>query len=40
LAAVAKDDAYGFIDYSGNPIIPFIYDYASSFSNGVAGECT
>ena len=32
LAAVKLNDNYGFIDYSGNEVIPFKYDFAWDFS--------
>ena len=36
--AVAKEinGRYGFIDRKGNPVIPFVYDEAGSFSEGLA----
>jgi len=36
LAGVKKWDKWGFIDIEGNEIIPFQYDYVSSFQNGIA----
>ncbi len=40
LYACSKDDLhFGFIDGSGNEVIPFIYDYAKPFSEGLAVIC-
>jgi tetratricopeptide (TPR) repeat protein len=36
LAGAKKWDKWGFIDIEGNEIIPFRYDYVSSFQNGIA----
>ena len=36
LAAVREDGKYGYIDKAGDVAIPFIYDSAESFSNGLA----
>lgn len=36
LAGAKKWDKWGFIDIEGNEIIPFQYDYVSSFQNGIA----
>lgn len=36
LAGVKKWDKWGFIDVEGNEIIPFHYDYVTSFQNGIA----
>ncbi len=36
LAGVKKWDKWGFVDIEGNEIIPFKYDYVSSFQNGIA----
>lgn len=35
LAAVKKWDKWGFIDIEGNEIIPFEYDFAGHFKNGI-----
>jgi len=37
--SVSKDGKYGFLDLSGNEIIPLIYDDAYSFSGGLAVAC-
>ena len=36
LAAVKQNDKWGYIDETGKTIIPFEYDYAFPFSEGVA----
>lgn len=36
LAAVKKDGKWGYIDMEGNTVIPFQFDYAFSFSEGLA----
>ncbi|MCH2045095.1 MAG: WG repeat-containing protein [Saprospiraceae bacterium] len=36
LAGVKKWDKWGFIDIEGNEIIPFVYDFAGNFRDGVA----
>lgn len=36
LAAVKKDGKWGYIDKTGKTVIPFSYDYAFSFSEGLA----
>ena len=36
LAGVKKDGKWGFVDYSGNNVIPFIYDEVFNFSEGFA----
>jgi hypothetical protein len=36
---VSKDGKYGFLDLSGNEIVPLIYDNAYSFGGGLAAVC-
>jgi|GEM_PF-94220 len=36
MVVAAKDEKYGFVDRSGKVLIPFTYQFASSFSNGIA----
>ena len=36
LAAVRKDGKCGYIDRNGNTVIPFIFDYAGDFKNGIS----
>ncbi|MBE5822301.1 MAG: DUF3298 domain-containing protein [Clostridiales bacterium] len=36
VAAVKKDNKWGYIDKEGNEVIPFIYDYATSFNGKLA----
>ena len=36
LAAVKKDGKWGYIDMEGNTVIPFQFDYAFPFSEGLA----
>lgn len=40
LAAVKKDGKWGYIDETGKTVIPFEYDYAFPFSEGLAVVCT
>jgi len=37
--SVTKDGKYGFLDLSGKEIVPFIYDDANSFHEGLASVC-
>ncbi len=37
--SVSRDGKYGFMDMSGNEIIPLIYDEAYSFNEGLAAVC-
>lgn len=36
LQVLMKDEKYGFLDEKGNELIPFVWDYAENFSNGLA----
>jgi Copper amine oxidase N-terminal domain. len=37
--SASRDGKYGFLDLSGNEVIPFIYDEAYSFQEGLAAVC-
>ena len=37
--SVSKDGKYGFLDLSGNEIVPLVYDEAYPFSGGLAAVC-
>ena len=40
LFRVSQNNKYGFVDKKGNEALPFIYDFACDFSEGLHGRLT